>query len=64
MNYTVKQCDLILNRMEKTENLRYSGDKNTSLGPRIYGKQDIYVEAVYDIKSPSFLVFLQSFWMF
>lgn len=64
MNYTVKQCDLILNRIEKTENLRYSGDKNTSLGPRIYGKQDIYVEAVYDIKSQSFLVFCNHFGCF
>lgn len=29
----------MLNRMEKTENLRYSGDKNTSLGPHIYGNR-------------------------
>lgn len=50
--------------MEKTENLGYSGDKNTSLGPRIYGKQDIYVEAVYDIKSISFLVFCNYFGCF
>lgn len=64
MNYTVKRCDLILNRMEKTENLRYSGDKNTNMGPRIYGKQDIYVEAVYDMKSPSFLVFCNHFGCF
>lgn len=50
MNYTVKQCDLKLDRMEKSENLRHSGNKNTSkFGEHIYGKQDIYVEAVYDI---------------
>lgn len=42
MNYTVKQCDLKLDRMEKSENLRHSGNENTSLGPHIYGKQDIY----------------------